>query len=441
MSNILYYIGYIFARLILLIIALIYAVFPQADEMQSSRVYGVQRVQKIGGVTEDFSQSNSQSSGTCVNDKTLRTKPVIKLSDFEEREKYCVSKTPRPSIHIGQRKLFLNELQFMTKYKPNIVVYAGAAPSMHIWRLHELFPKTKFLLVDPNEFCIIKRKGVTQYDEPAGIEYLQVGNDRKNYYKGKQMVMYQNKIVDKESVRRGDNVPFEGEICLCRPISLIENLFTIDIARKVSEFAAKTKQTVAFWSDIRTNIISDGNPTELDIYVNSAQQLTWVDIMKPTASMLKFRCPFLENTDPNLTVPEYAQEYLDYCKEKFNVDFLADYKNREFRYIDGEVFIQPWPGESSSESRLVFSEINIVSYDSIEYEDKFFYYNDKLRLQKYFGHKIDKKHCIDRCGDCALEASIWSDYTKDVLPNMISLGDYLGPHGRSLCCGKHGKLY
>lgn len=58
--------------------------------------------------------------------------------------------------HYGQRKLFMSELYFLTKYGhlANQVIYAGSAPGMHIPFLVNLFPKHNFLLIDPNKFEI-----------------------------------------------------------------------------------------------------------------------------------------------------------------------------------------------------------------------------------------------------------------------------------------------
>lgn len=65
----------------------------------------------------------------------------------------------KPSVHIGQRKLFDNEVQFLTTIRKNSdgpfnVVYAGAAPSNKHQLLCDLFPAVKWLPVDPNPFRI-----------------------------------------------------------------------------------------------------------------------------------------------------------------------------------------------------------------------------------------------------------------------------------------------
>jgi hypothetical protein len=367
------------------------------------------------------------------NDKSSRSELYpLTYREIPGKLKYKPNKEQRTSLHVGQRKLFMNELQFMCRFRPSIVVYAGAAPSMHIWRLHELFPETKFLLVDPNEFCIVKRLGVTHYDDPEGVEYLEVGHDKRDYYNGKQLVNYRGKMVDKETVR-GD--PFIGDIVLTHPITIIENIFTMDLAHRVKKLGR-----VSFWSDIRTNMYDDKPPSELDLYWNSAQQLAWVNIIKPESTMLKFRCPYLAIIQKDIELNEHHREYFDYCKG-LGVDFLEDYKTGRFRYIDGDVYLQPWAPGSSTEGRLVFTDVKIVDWDSIEYEERFYYYNNVTRLGKYYGHEVDPTHYIDRCGDCALEAKIWSEYTKNVLQHMQTLGNYMGVHGRTLFAKMHGKLY
>lgn len=61
--------------------------------------------------------------------------------------------------HIGQLKLQLSEIEFLTdelsnKGQPVIFVYAGSAPSNHLPNVAELFPGVKFLLVDPHEHVL-----------------------------------------------------------------------------------------------------------------------------------------------------------------------------------------------------------------------------------------------------------------------------------------------
>ena len=64
-----------------------------------------------------------------------------------EKEYYRRLDEAKTTIHWGQRKLFLTELQFLTHFwDPNqvpepIVIYAGAAPGRHFPLLSKLFPQ------------------------------------------------------------------------------------------------------------------------------------------------------------------------------------------------------------------------------------------------------------------------------------------------------------
>lgn len=63
----------------------------------------------------------------------------------------------KTTIHWGQRKLLLSEIEFLTIIGPrdlrgSLVVYAGAAPGTHMMYLTSLFPEVEFLLYDPAPF-------------------------------------------------------------------------------------------------------------------------------------------------------------------------------------------------------------------------------------------------------------------------------------------------
>tara|TARA_Y100000813_G_scaffold19163_1_gene12808 strand:+ start:314 stop:1114 length:801 start_codon:yes stop_codon:yes gene_type:complete len=61
-------------------------------------------------------------------------------------------------LHLGQRKLLLTEVNFLTNYHDlsKNVVYIGAAPGHHIDFLSTLFPDHTFYLYDPRDFAIDK---------------------------------------------------------------------------------------------------------------------------------------------------------------------------------------------------------------------------------------------------------------------------------------------
>jgi hypothetical protein len=68
----------------------------------------------------------------------------------------------RSTVHFGQRKLHLSEIEFLTNFCKEIsetnnkitLIYAGAAPGTHISKLSSMFPFIDFVLVDPAAFIV-----------------------------------------------------------------------------------------------------------------------------------------------------------------------------------------------------------------------------------------------------------------------------------------------
>ena len=58
--------------------------------------------------------------------------------------------------HNGQLKLLLSEIEFLLPFKDSActVIYAGAAPGIHIVLLAEMFENLRFVLVDPQMFAV-----------------------------------------------------------------------------------------------------------------------------------------------------------------------------------------------------------------------------------------------------------------------------------------------
>lgn len=150
---------------------------------------------------------------------------------------YHIDRTVFKSEHWGQRKLFLTELYFLTKYGhlSNIVVYAGAAPGQSKKYLSELFPNHIFYLYDPADFKV------------------KASETRK----------------------------------------LFNQYFTNDTAK---EWRGKN---VLFITDIRSsNIESAKTVYEHSTIVeeNMKWQEEWINIMQPAMSMIKFRLPWTDGT-------------------------------------------------------------------------------------------------------------------------------------------------
>ncbi len=79
-------------------------------------------------------------------------------------------------IHLGQRKLLLTEVYFLTNYGDlsKNVIYIGAAPGLHIEFLALLFPSHKFYLYDPRDFVVKKSNEILIFQKYFDL------NDVKN---------------------------------------------------------------------------------------------------------------------------------------------------------------------------------------------------------------------------------------------------------------------
>lgn len=170
------------------------------------------------------------------------TRNDLLLEDNDARLEYRRRRgEEKTTIHWGQLKLFLNEVEFFVTFWDPVtnptpsVVYAGAAPGIHIPFLSAMFPTFKFYLYDPAEFQI--------------------------------------KQTDK--------------------ITIFQQLFTDDDVARWSG-----RNDVFFVSDIRRQVIIEGTgkmePLEIEekIIADMRLQENWVKIMKPVQSMLKFRLPY-----------------------------------------------------------------------------------------------------------------------------------------------------
>lgn len=160
---------------------------------------------------------------------------------YERRRKYYKS-----VLHWGQRKLLLGELLFLTKYaKPGMtVLYIGSAPETHLKLFFEIFPRLKWVLVDPSPFNVRPSKSVR----------------------------------------------------------IINKLFTTKMCERYVEKADKLLLISDNRRDIQKEVRKGGKPGSttmnriVDDKVKDDMQLQreWVEIIGPVASHLKFRLPYLE---------------------------------------------------------------------------------------------------------------------------------------------------
>ena len=132
---------------------------------------------------------------------------------------------------------------------------------------------------------------------------------------------------------------------------------------------------IVFVSDIRTEPATDEN-----VKFNMDLQKNWWNIIQPQLSMFKFRLPWSEG---------------------------------KTNYMQGDIYIQPFPGPTSTESRLIVSAgAPFVDYDNRQYEEQMFYHNTVIRNMRFdlIGDLNIVDNGVDCCYDCTSMIKILSDW-------------------------------
>lgn len=335
---------FMFMIIILILLIIIISLIMIRSKLRSSnnRYYGnnestkkqLDELQNINNffIDNDYDKTEKDIIIKVVNSPVEWDKLDLEIN-YDKHTAY--RRTPnlyKSVMHWGQRKLLMNEIYFLTYYGDlsNIVVYAGAAMGKHILYLSSLFPNHKFYLYDPNKF-----------------------------YEG----LFKNPNIE-----------------------IHNGYFTNDVAKSWSD------KNILFMSDIRVSSkeIQSGPRTETGVVRFEEQVMTdmnmqkeWVDIIKPSMAMLKFRLP---------------------------------YNNDNIEYFDGKIYIQPWAPLKSTETRLITDGKSIKSYDSGLYNDTLYYHNIITRIWQFYNIPIDihKIKTFDISYDSVCEMNILYLYNEKI---------------------------
>lgn len=372
----------------------------------------------------------------------------------------------RSCMHIGQRKLFVSEFQFLANKMQDlsqkaIIIYAGAAPSCKIWFLSQLFPNVKFVLVDPNEFWIYWG----EYDKPhytaadtGEVVYLSYSNadkyNSRNFAWSRKHIKYYNPntkkivdILDKELNQSSTQVKhkkFKRDVKTTRifknytyaqqesidyilnsdhKIYLLEEFFTSQLATKFANGLNNANMPIYFWTDIRSNTSSEEFPSDLDIIWNNAMTYSWLRIMKDilTSTMLKFRVPFFTGEPIEYDIYD---AFFNEAKE-LGCDFIEGTKDLvSMPYLRGLSYLQAWGSKTTTEQRLIIDSEAILANDIViwnakTFENKCFYYNCIDRYLFHENSNANKELGFDHCNDCSIENETWCKYS-----NKFCAGNY-----------------
>lgn len=279
------------------------------------------------------------------------------LSDNAPRQAYRDRRSlVKPQVHAGQLKLFLSELRFLTEFatkseKPIKLVYAGAAPGIHLPYLANLFPTVQFVLYDPREFC-----------DDVFTKWNIYVPDRN----GSRGIRFNKSLANRMG---GEHVDFLGNYTM--HIKAYKLLFISDIRSGDSDDPK---------CDFEKCCQSDMNA-----------QMDWIRIMRPAASMVKFRLPYAPG----------------------NTGYLAP--------IDDEhLWFGVFAPRGSTELRLVTGpECAMRKYDNLAVEERAYYFNNFTRVAQYGGsaniisssaHLKKIAMGMDNCWDCCAMRKICYTY-------------------------------
>lgn len=136
-------------------------------------------------------------------------------------------------------------------------------------------------------------------------------------------------------------------------------------------------QTKLLISDIR---VCD-DETEETVERDMRLQERWVLELQPDYSQLKFRIPRLENVE----------------------------RSNEYKYLDGEIYLQLFARQATTETRLVVSKhSSMKTYNYREYEGDMYFFNRYIRCDLF--EQEYPTNNIDGCHDCVSLTSMLKEY-------------------------------
>lgn len=188
-------------------------------------------------------------------------------------------------------------------------------------------------------------------------------------------------------------------------IKIYNSYFTDEMIPEIlnHDFVQKSKY-VLFISDIRTD------PKEDIVFKEMLDQQRWLLKIGADMSMLKFRLPYtLDNGKSNW---EYdLSDILQYIKKPCGRPVNTN-KDYNLCYLKGDIYVQIYPPQFSTETRLIVNNIKknkfkMCNYDTVKYEEQCFYYNLITRTAE-MEYKLSselKKHilgCRDTYETCSI---------------------------------------
>lgn len=365
----------------------------------------------------------------------------------------------RNNYHVGQRKLLLNEIQFLSAFTDvypknlELIIYIGAAPCEHLTYIQSLFPNKNFLLIDPN-YIVTDATTVLVYQNHDVISKnaLKIVD---NYKKGSEVQRRAAKRLQSmpvldfmtgEADKKHNIMPSSSPMAMetqkrnyhsnsdslipwilksHNDVFVIQDYATIELAHRlfkslqnaIKEFP---KLKIFLISDIRTNLFHEFGPKDMDILFNDYLQMAFMHILKPNYTMIKFHPPYFDSSDKSIsTYHSDSWNYpgifpvLQFVSTTFGFDAIEMMQKKTYKHYEPTtIFLQPWANNGSSEARLIISKETIEQqklqyYNSQEWDNAFGFVN---YFRTYGWTSVNVYGSYDASNDCAIEIATFAYY-------------------------------
>jgi SAM-dependent methyltransferase len=145
-------------------------------------------------------------------------------------------------------------------------------------------------------------------------------------------------------------------------------------------------KTILLISDIRTGEPETQTSEQVEerVKIDHSWQQNWYHIIKPEMAMFKFRLPW---------------------------------DDEKTEYLNGDIYIQPYPPSTSTETRLIVGKNAYTKiYDNRKYEEQMFYFNNNVRPMNFqnilYNIHPTRKNGLSNNYDGAAEVYILGKYLK-----------------------------
>ena len=373
--------------------------------------------------------------------KGLITKPIKtvymnsgEVYQTETCHKKMTETIMKKSLHWGQRKLLLSEMDFFNraahdmgvdKFKSNpiSVLYPGSAHGDHLMILMELYPNIILYLWDPAKYNPVLYL--------AEFMRRKLPLPRHTSYEKTMATKYTNRLFINMELTNEEFIQYHHNStnCLIPDNYITQHGFFLPKSIKYFlEHRVKHNDTskILFVSDIRMYTNS-----EITTFINANKP---IEINNPVVSYFLNNLPRLDHIrDMDIQKKWFLDSKSDYGLFKFKLALPKTSQHPAYyEYLDGDIIIQSWGPANTSETRLfVKPNRQPAAYYNI---------NRYRGMLQFFNHQI-RNHTLSRYALRKLNinldttmSELWADFLPqdkigaDALLETYILCDYLRLH-------------